>query len=87
MADKKRIHVSSNITFDSQHYHKTVHNHNTGETKTIDNPEPHTTSSSTTVTSNPVTVETDGIDTTTKQGSRETTDHNPQHQGFDTSQL
>jgi len=87
MSDKKRIQISSNLQRDGESFHEKIQDHNTGETKIIDQDEPHSTTVSTTVTSNPTTVETNGPESKTKQGESRTVDENPALEGLDTSQL
>jgi len=72
---------------DGEVLHEKIQDHNTGETKIIDQEEPHSTTSSTTITSNPITIETKGPEPKTKQGESHTIDDSPALEGLDTSQL
>jgi len=87
MSDKKRIQISSTVERDAESFRETIQDHNTGKTKIIDQSNPHSTTSSTTITSNPITVEAQGPETKTKQGDSITLNNNPSLQGLDTSQL
>jgi len=87
MTDKKRIQISLTLQRDSKSFHEIIQDHNTGDTKIIDQSNPHSTTSSTTITSNPVTVETKGPETKTKQGDSITLNNDPSLQGLHTSQL
>jgi len=87
MTDKKRIQISSTLQRDSESFHETIQDQNTGETKIIDQSNPHSTTSSTSITSNPFTVETKGLETKTKQGDSITLNNDPSLQGLHTSQL
>lgn len=86
---KKRVQISTNFTTDAESLHEEIHFKDTGGSKIIDRSDPHSTSFSTTITSNPVTIETDGVENKTKSGSANTTtiDQNPRTVGYDTSQL
>lgn len=85
----KRIHIQSNFITDAESLHEEVHFKNTGKSKIIDRIAPHSTTSSTTSTSNPVAIEIDGVENRTRQGSANTTtiDQDPRTAGYDTSQL
>ena len=87
----KRIQISSSFIPDSEHLREQVHDNKTGETKTITHDTPHGTSHTTTITTNPYTVETNGAENKTKQGDSVTLDIDPSHcpatVGYDTSQL
>ena len=87
----KRIHISSSFTTDAEHLREQIHDNKTGETKTITHDTPHESSHTTTITTNPYTVETNGAEQKTKQGDSVTLDLDPSHcpatVGYDTSQL
>ncbi|GAB7355874.1 hypothetical protein MBLNU459_g6530t1 [Dothideomycetes sp. NU459] len=76
---QNRICIQSTFTADSEQLHEEVHFRDRGERTVIDRSEPHDTSRSTTITTNPVTIETNGVESKTKQGSTDTTaiDENP----------
>jgi len=87
MSDNKRIQISSSFQGNGEIFHEKIQDHNTGGTKIIDQEEPHSTSSSTTITSNPTTIETNGPEPKTRQGESHTVVENPTLEGLDTSQL
>ncbi|KAK4987058.1 hypothetical protein LTR66_007695 [Elasticomyces elasticus] len=68
----KRIRITSNFSINAERLHEEVHYHDTGETKTVDHQTPHASSHSTTITTNPVSIKTDGADKTKDTGTRPT---------------
>jgi hypothetical protein len=88
---KKHIQISSSLTTTAEVLHEEIHDNKTGQTKTITHDTPRETSHTTTITTNPYTVETNGAERKTKQGGSTTLDLDPSHcpatVGYDTSQL
>jgi hypothetical protein len=90
-SNKKRIQISSSFTTDKEHFYEQIHDNTTNQTTTIKHDTPHQQTTTKTLTTNPYTVETNGLDQTTKQGHSTTLDLEPSHSpatvGYDTSQL
>jgi len=61
---QKRIQITSNLQADTARFYERVLDKDTGEIKVVDNQKPSTSSSSTTITTNPYAVETDGTNKT-----------------------
>jgi hypothetical protein len=85
MADKK-IKISSSLDIQSESLHEKIKDNKTGQTRVVDIQEPHRTTKTTTITTNPVKYEAKG------PGKVEVTegkavDINPATVGYDTSQL
>lgn len=57
---EKKIQFSSTFDIDSKSFHEKITDHKTGETRRVDEEEPHQHHQSTTVTSNPVKYESKG---------------------------
>lgn len=85
--NKKKIQISSSFHRDAETFHEKIEDHNAGTTKVIDQSEPHSTTSSKTLTTNPVTVEASGPDTKAKEGDSTTVEATSNLKGADTSQL
>jgi len=83
----KKIQISSSFDVDSESLHEKATDHNTGETKVTDKEEPHHTSRSTTITSNPVRYETKGIDDTKVTEGEAIAVRDLADEGYDTSAL
>ncbi|KAK4960647.1 hypothetical protein LTR28_005066 [Elasticomyces elasticus] len=82
----KRMRITSNFSINAERLHEEVLYHDTGETKTVDHRTPHTSSHSTTITTNPVSIKTDGADKT-KDTESHSLAANSATIGYDTSQL
>ncbi|KAI5242855.1 ribose 5-phosphate isomerase B [Aureobasidium subglaciale] len=54
----KRIQISSSFTSEAEHLHEQIHDNKTGKTQTIVHDTPHESSHTTTLTTNPYTIET-----------------------------
>jgi len=61
---QKRIQITSNLQADTARFYERVLDKDTGEIKVVDKQKPSTSSSSTTITTNPYAVETDGTNKT-----------------------
>lgn len=88
---EKRVQISSSFTSEAEHLHEQIHGKTTNETKIIAHDTPRHSSHTTTITTNPYVVKTDGVKKETKQGDSVTLDTDPSHcpatVGYDTSQL
>jgi hypothetical protein len=86
MTAEKRVQITSDFKTDTDVFYERVEEKNTGEIKIIQNSKPVVGSSSTRITTNPYTVETDGSSKAeTKVGSASSVTINKS--GYDTSQL
>ena len=86
MAAKKDIHISSSLDVQSESLHEKITDHSTGRAKVVDKETPHESTSSYTVTTNPVKYEKKGIDEA-KVTEGKAVDLDPATAGYDTSQL
>lgn len=84
---KKRIQITSNFTSEADQFFERIENEDGKVTKVVDKTEPSVSASSTTITTNPYTAETDGSaeNTNTKEGEAKTVKIDKS--GYDTSQL
>jgi hypothetical protein len=86
MSSHKQIQISSKLDIDSEVLHEKTVDNDTGETKETYRQEPHSSTTTTTVTTNPVQYEAKGIDELhVTQGKA--FDVNPALSEYDTSQL
>lgn len=85
-SSNKSIHISSSLDIQSESLHEKITDHSTGKSKVIDKETPHESSSSYTVTTNPVKYEKKGTDET-KVTEGKAIDLDPATVGYDTSQL
>ena len=86
MSSSKKIQFSSKLDVDSEHLHEKIVDNSTGEVKEINKQEPHSSTSTTTITSNPIKYEAKGIsEPHVTEGKA--VNVNPALDEFDTSQL
>ena len=86
MAPNKKIQISSTVEVASESLHEVIQDHNTGKAKVVDVAEPHKTTTTTTIASNPVKYEAKGIEEPhVTEG--QAVNVNPATVGYDISQL
>lgn len=86
MAPEKDMHFSSSLDIQSESLHEKIIDHSTGKAKVVDKETPHESSSSHTITTNPVKYEKKGTDET-KVTQGKAVDLDPATVGYDTRQL
>ena len=86
MSLNKSIRITSKLDIESESLHTKTVNHSTSKTKEVKKQEPHKSSYSTTITSNPVKYESKGTGEP-KVTEGQAAEVNPATIGYDTSQL
>ncbi|KAH9842075.1 ribose 5-phosphate isomerase B [Teratosphaeria destructans] len=85
------IQITSSVDIDNETLHEKIVDHTTGKVKTVDKQDPHSTSRTTTVASNPVKYETKGTEppklTSGHALQSTSTQRDPAAEGLDTSAL
>ncbi|KAK4552354.1 hypothetical protein LTR86_010525 [Recurvomyces mirabilis] len=89
MSAGKKIKISSFLDIQAESLHEKITDTSTGKTQEVTKQEPHQTTRSVTVKSNPVKYETKGAPDEPKvtEGQEETTQQTAATTGYDTSQL
>lgn len=86
MAPNKKIQITSKLDISSENLYEKITDNTTGETKVVNKQEPHNTSETKTVTTNPVKYEAKGTEEPHVTEGK-AVDINPATVGYDTSQL
>lgn len=84
---KKRIQITSNLTSEADQFFERIEDDDGKVKKVIEKSEPSVSTSSTTITTNPYTAETDGSSEDTKAKEGEASTVKVDKAGYDTSQL
>ncbi|KAK3672042.1 hypothetical protein LTR78_008012 [Recurvomyces mirabilis] len=89
MSAGKKIKISSFLDIQAESLHEKITDHSAGKTQEVTKQEPHQTTKSVTVTSNPVKYETKGASDEPKvtEGKEKTIQQTVATVGYDTSQL
>ena len=86
MASNKKIQISSSLDIESESLHEVIQDHSTGKAKVVDVQEPHKSTKTTTITSNPIKYEAKGAEEPQVTEGK-AVELNPATIGYDTSQL